>query len=133
MPQQHADLLDQSGQAVESTGDQSPARTKLFKLTAMIKDPARIRQVRRKVSQILFFVIIRSFLHPSCLFLHRTFLCVRFFPHSRLPSFRLLPFARLILHTVFPFPVTPLTHTHPNRIITLPALTKIPIFRPSGT
>lgn len=88
MPQQHADLLDQSGQTVESTGDQSPARTKLFKLTAMIKDPARIRQVRRKVSQILFFVIIRSFLHPSCLFLHRTFLCVRFsaFPSSIVSS-----------------------------------------------
>ena len=90
-------------------GINPPARTKLFKLTAMIKDPARIRQVRRKVSQILFFVIIRSFLPPSCLFLHRTFLCVRFFRIPVFHRFVCCLLQRLILRTVFPFPVTPLT------------------------
>ena len=32
MPQQHADLLDQSGQTVESTGDQSPGPDKAFQI-----------------------------------------------------------------------------------------------------
>ena len=41
-------------------GISPPVRTKLFKFTAMIKDPARIRQVRRRVSLMLFFVILTS-------------------------------------------------------------------------
>ena len=89
-------------------GISPPVRTKLFKFTAIIRDPARIRQVRRKVSQILFFVIIRSVLHPSCLFLHRTFLCVRFLRILVFHCFVCCLLRRLILRTVFPFPVTPL-------------------------
>ena len=94
MPQQHADLLDQSGQTVESTGDQSPGPDKAFQIDCHDKGS---RQDQAGTPQGITNTLLRhnSLLLTSFLPLpsQNLPLCA-FFPHSRLPSFRLLPFAK---------------------------------------